>query len=64
MPNNFKLSEECCFLLFTSKPIIGYESIEAEKYLICLVRLLLFALVLFTILFKYILMHWLLHFNF
>ena len=31
MPNNFKWSEKCCFLLFTSKPNIGYEMNEAEK---------------------------------
>ena len=47
MPNNFKWSEKCCFLLFTSKPNNGYERNEDNFF--CLVKLLLFALVLFPI---------------
>ena len=49
MPNNLKWSETCCFLLFTSKPNIGYKRNEAEIYRFFLVKLLLFAIILFPI---------------
>ena len=45
MPNNFKLSVKGIFWLFTTNPNIGYERNKAEKYLILLVKLSIFALV-------------------